>query len=258
MNRVAGRRRRTTGEWTDRTTSGLPFGRHRSCGFSLVELIVVMSVTVVLTGLLLPALAHLKENAHRVICSSNLRQIGLATVMYADGHSGALPRSYYAQSGNFKGEMMAAHRGKFLGSWEGLGWLFAEMYTRTPEVFYCPSHHGQHPYIRYEDVWLGPAQARIYTNYQYAGDFDWEKNRLRRLSEDGLVIASDGLRSVSDFNHRTGTNLLYGDCSVAWRDDIRQILGELPVVSDEEEDPDEKEGSDEDLYTKIWHILNTR
>ena len=101
-----------------------------------------MSVTLVLTGLMMPALIQIREHAHRVICSSNLRQVGLATVLYADDHSGNLPPSEFSEPGGNKQEMMAVHLGLGPEEWEGLGWLYVERYFTAPQILYCPSHHG--------------------------------------------------------------------------------------------------------------------
>lgn len=218
-----------------------------------MELIVVMTVTLMLTGLLLPTLSTLRENAHRVLCSSNLRQTGLATVIYTDDHIGNLPNSFYAQKGQNKQEMMSVHRGKMPENWEGLGWLFAEMYCRVPEIFYCPSHTGEHPYERYEDLYQHPGVSRIYTNYHYAGDYDWVKERRRRLKDDGLVIATDGLRTLRDVNHRTGLNVLKGDCSVGWRDLAYDVVDELPADAMGASE----NGAGDDVYAKIWEILGS-
>ena len=219
-----------------------------------MELVVVMAVTVMLTGMLLPALTHLRENAHRVICSSNLRQTGLASVIYADDHFGKLPPSYFGEPGNNKAEMMAVHRGKIPDNWEGLGWLYFDMYCRVPGVFYCPSHTGEHFYDRYEELYLHPGAQRIYTNYHYAGDADWETGQKRRLRDESLVIATDGLRTLRDFNHRTGVNLLRGDCSVRWRDDISQaILESVPASAMEDPDDDPAD----EVYSNIWDLLGS-
>ena len=56
--------------------------RHR--GFSMIELIVVMGIVALLSALLFPILAATKSKAGETACMSNLRQLGIAMLMYKD------------------------------------------------------------------------------------------------------------------------------------------------------------------------------
>ncbi len=67
----------------------VPRGRR---GFTLIELLVVIAVIAVLIGILVPSLANARRVTRQVACASNLRQLGLATRMYADAYDDFLPR----------------------------------------------------------------------------------------------------------------------------------------------------------------------
>ncbi|MCG3148823.1 MAG: hypothetical protein PCFJNLEI_02272 [Verrucomicrobiae bacterium] len=67
----------------------------KKCGFTLLELLVVVAVIGVVAALLTPALGKAKRRALATQCLNNLRQIGIATVMYTDDNVGRLPDSQH-------------------------------------------------------------------------------------------------------------------------------------------------------------------
>jgi prepilin-type N-terminal cleavage/methylation domain-containing protein/prepilin-type processing-associated H-X9-DG protein len=62
-------------------------------GFTLMELLVVITIIAILAALLLPALSKAKQSAQKSVCQNHLRQLQLAWTMYADDHNQELPRN---------------------------------------------------------------------------------------------------------------------------------------------------------------------
>jgi prepilin-type N-terminal cleavage/methylation domain-containing protein/prepilin-type processing-associated H-X9-DG protein len=59
-------------------------------GFTLIELLVVIAIIAILMAILMPALSRVKEQGKRIVCESNLKNLSLAWIMYADENDGKI------------------------------------------------------------------------------------------------------------------------------------------------------------------------
>jgi prepilin-type N-terminal cleavage/methylation domain-containing protein/prepilin-type processing-associated H-X9-DG protein len=136
--------------WQKVTSSQPPAQRAPSdLGFTLVELLVVIGIIAVLISILLPALSAAREQANRLKCASNLRQIGLNLMFYMTNNKGWTPPQT-EEIGNF-GDLTATFNPNagaiavfnptapavtILSNLGGQGAVFS---TASPSVLYCPS-----------------------------------------------------------------------------------------------------------------------
>src|SRR6188768_3972458 len=75
--------------------------RRQSRGFTLIELLVVIAIIAILAAMLLPALAKAKATAKKAQCLSNLRQMGLSLLMYAEDNQNSIPRGVAGVGGSW-------------------------------------------------------------------------------------------------------------------------------------------------------------
>ena len=220
-----------------------------------------MIVIGILIGLLLPTVSHVRESARRIICQSNLRQIGMGLAQYADNERDYLAPSSFAATAALASttstelaEMMTlrltGNTETRRGKWDGLGLLYAEFYLPEPEIFYCPSHYGNHGYSDYRNDWLieGP---ELVGNFHYRGLGPNGARRLRSVEPIRAALVTDGLRTTRDINHRSGMNVLRADLSISWFSDTQGSISSLLASSGGAEEP-----STNLVMSQIWHRID--
>jgi prepilin-type N-terminal cleavage/methylation domain-containing protein len=110
---------------------GTPSARR---AFTLIELLVVIAVIAVLAALLFPVFSQSRETARRVTCASNMRQIALATLMYAQDCDELLPTQPMVVGDDSDGQAIRAVGGTVMNYYDS-----TLPYVKSPLVWLCPS-----------------------------------------------------------------------------------------------------------------------
>jgi prepilin-type N-terminal cleavage/methylation domain-containing protein len=186
----------------------------RRKGFTLVELLVVIAIIALLMGILMPALARVRQLAFRMTCGTNLSGIGKAMLIYANDYEDELPRaggrnSTWGALGTkwCAGDRMTAYTLQADGSGGVVSisscfYLLVKYAEVTPKSFVCKGDAGTNEFklsevaagvvpANYEliDAWdFGPEPTK-HCSYSY--HYPFSQYALTTSSEPGFAVAAD-------------------------------------------------------------------
>ncbi len=149
-------------------------------GFTLIELLVVIAIIAILAAILFPVFARAREKARQASCLSNVKEVMLAILMYADDYDETLCPAAY---------------------WSGMYWYVAiDPYLGTTKILRCPSGD--------RDMTRGPGRNTDYGwNYQEFGLFnDSRPGWVTKLAE--LNSPSETIL-ICDSTGNSSTYLIY-------------------------------------------------
>ena len=185
-------------------------------GFTLIELLVVIAIIAILAGMLLPALSRAKEKGKQAVCMGNMRQIGMATIMYADDNNGYLHNvngkipndGQWTLNPNSTVILAPDHS---LAYW---GVAYLKYIGKAKDVFHCPS-------AKIVDEWHDDGR-----NYPH----DFWKNSTYGIN--GMVVSPyDGSKGPLKISAMTSpqTTVFCQDAAEQRMDDDTDSLGLFPT-----------------------------
>jgi prepilin-type N-terminal cleavage/methylation domain-containing protein len=178
----------------------------RRKGFTLVELLVVIAIIALLMGILMPALARVRQLAFRMTCGTNLSGIGKAMLIYANDYEDELPRAGLqgATWGPLSNWAAADRRAAFQSNRATITscfYLLVKYAEVTPKSFVCKGDAGTtefkinemnlNPTPELIQVWdFGPSgESWKHCSYSYHVPFGLYA--LTTASEPGFAVAAE-------------------------------------------------------------------
>lgn len=124
----------------------------RRKGFTLIELLVVMAIIAILAAMIFPIFTSAKESARRTQCISQLKQIGAATISYADDYGGRLPPLGAPNWGTMS--ILTSRLKRYVGN--------------SDRIWLCPSDHGYKPQNVTPSFYAVYGSSYLYNGFIYS------------------------------------------------------------------------------------------
>jgi prepilin-type N-terminal cleavage/methylation domain-containing protein/prepilin-type processing-associated H-X9-DG protein len=154
-------------------------------GFTLIELLVVIAIIAILAAILFPVFARAREKARQASCTSNLKQIALGLLMYAQDYDERFPVNYF-RCWNTPGVEVPTH-------------VLVMPYVKNGQLWTCPSFK--------KDPW--------WDGYPACGDATcahWGIGNDVCYALNGIISNPDTSSSKMSIFVRPAETLLAGDC----------------------------------------------
>lgn len=205
-----------------------------SRAFTLIELLVVIAILALLIAIILPALKEVKKRTQAAVCSSNLRQVGMGALLYAEDNENIIPS-------NAGGDINMSWVVAFLPY---LGGASKEIFDyREIDIYNCPSYPVKEQTIDYvvnswgdldDEEFFGGfiitkfknPPGKIYLADNEDGDwrpiiedeedFNEDRGVLDVWDLDHLPTGPDEQRRVAKQRHRDGCNCMFLDGHSDW------------------------------------------
>ncbi|MBN2713752.1 MAG: prepilin-type N-terminal cleavage/methylation domain-containing protein [Planctomycetes bacterium] len=204
--------------------------KRKDRAFTLVELLVVISIITILAALLLPALNKAIETARSTSCKSNLKQLHNALSLYADDNNGVFFYGGTVWGGHkYWPTFITGRQTQFWGAWAD-----GSKYLEHGAVFGCPSTFY---YNRDRNV-FGKDKGGTAYGISFCGDIQWRK--LHTMTSDNHNVYAYFYR----FNNvmQPSRYILNSDSLSMWND-AKRMTASVPNSTD-------------NLYKSRIHLLH--